>query len=94
MSGYLDYIADSKTVSTSASVTLELEELLGGKANIGWITVDTGTVYVQINGNAKQKVTLTAGDVMNFKEEEKWKLQRIIITAAAATVRYFFKKVE
>ena len=87
-----EYISDSKTISSSATLDLDLVKLLGAPANIGWITVDTGTAYLQINGINVNKITLLIGDTQNFEEEEKCKLKRIIVTGTAATIRYYFKR--
>jgi hypothetical protein len=89
-----EYVASevAVAVSSSSSVDLDLVRLLGRYANIGWITIDSGTAYLQINDVARQKIALNSGDTFNFSEEEKWMLKRIVITATSATVRYFFKR--
>lgn len=92
-----EYLSDSVEVVAGTPLDLDVEKELGAITNIGWITSDDGVVLVQLNGNATQKIPLTAGDTLNFTEEEKWSIQRVIVTTTSIlnlTVRYFFRKKE
>lgn len=89
------YISDSVEVSSTSPVSLDVNEVLGRPANIGWIASDDGQIFVQINGKAKLKVTLELDDVFTFEKGDLWIIKTIDITTdsvSALTVRYFFRR--
>lgn len=90
---FQDYIADSKSITSTTALDLDLVKLLGGVADIGWITCDSGSILIQINSISTSKIPLSANDTQNFEKAERWFLRTIrITTTSSATLRYFFKR--
>ena len=89
----MDYVSESKSITSTTPLTLNMITLLGNSANIGWIVVDTGSITVQINGISNPTIPLSATDTLRFIKEDGWNLKTIYIKASSsATIRYFFKK--
>lgn len=88
-----EYISSESAIAISSTTPLDLnvEETLKSIANTGWITCDSGTVYVQINGKAKIKIELVSGDTLEFSKDENWIIRKVLITGTG-TIRYLFKK--
>lgn len=88
------YISDTIEVSNISPFELDVRKVLGGSAEVGWITSDDGSIYVQVNDRGAIKIPMQTDDTLLFEEEDDWVIKYLYITTGSVlplTVRYFFK---
>jgi cold shock CspA family protein len=93
------YLAENWSVTNVSSKEYRVIKDIGRTAGVGYVVSDGGTVYLQISmldGSARgeMKVTLKAGEKVEFERVDGWRIGDVLITTDSTTAisgRIFLK---